>query len=63
MSFGRNNLRKPARRAAFRKVKRRLLVLCEGEKTERQYIQGFARKHKESLVDVEVAKEHGVPMT
>lgn len=62
MSFGRNNARKPARRAAFRKVNKRILVLCEGEKTERQYILGFARKHKDSLVEVKVAREHGVPM-
>ncbi len=63
MSFGRKQPRKPARRPPFLRPKKRLLVLCEGENTERQYIEGFAKKHRESLVHVKIADETGVPKT
>ncbi len=63
MSFGRNEPRKTARRAPFQRVNQRLLILCEGENTERQYIEGFAKKHRKSLVYVKIADVTGVPMT
>jgi len=38
-------------------------VLCEGERTEPEYIRGFQRACKNTRVDVEIAKERGVPHT
>ena len=58
MGSGRDRNRKPARRQAFRDPRPRLLIVCEGEKTETQYFEQFARFHRNSLVKVEVAPEH-----
>jgi hypothetical protein len=62
--------RKSARRAPEkrREQKKRLLVLCEGIKTEPQYIRGYERHAKRTsvaVVDVEFYKESesAVPLT
>jgi hypothetical protein len=53
--------RAPARRKAFREVRRRLLVVCEGERTEPEYIRGFERHVRNATVAVEIRRESGDP--
>nr|WP_254330779.1 RloB family protein [Corallococcus exiguus] len=43
--------------------KPRILVFCEGKNTEPQYIVAFRQWCRNSRVDVEIAKERGVPLT
>ncbi|WP_279637380.1 RloB family protein [Corallococcus interemptor] len=38
-------------------------MLCEGQNTEPQYIMGFRRWCRNPRVDVEIARERGVPLT
>jgi hypothetical protein len=38
-------------------------VFCEGKRTEPEYLEGFRRAWRNPRVDVEVAKERGVPLT
>nr|WP_233261445.1 RloB family protein [Vitiosangium sp. GDMCC 1.1324] len=38
-------------------------MFCEGENTEPQYIDAFRKWCRNSRVDVEIAKERGVPLT
>lgn len=57
----RNRERRPPRRRASRQARRRLLVVCEGERTEPEYIRGFKRQVRNNLVTVEVSKERGDP--
>lgn len=59
----RNQQRKPARRPPFRTPKPTILVVCEGEVTEKEYIEGFRNSVRNPRVDVEVSREHGVPKT
>lgn len=63
MNNRRKRSRRPARRPPFRDPKPLILVLCEGENTEPEYLNGFKRWVKNPRVDVEIADEHGVPMT
>ncbi len=58
----RNRQRRPGRGEPFREPKPLILIVCEGEKTEKQYFEGFARVFR-TPVDVKIAREHGVPMT
>ncbi|WP_397571443.1 RloB family protein [Schlesneria sp. T3-172] len=60
---GPNRNRKPGRREPFRDPRPTVLVFCEGEKTEKQYLEKFARYHKNALMKLEVAKETGVPFS
>lgn len=55
--------RKGARRKIKRDPRRSLLVVSEGEVTEPEYIQGFVRWKRSAIVRVEIAKEHGVPLS
>lgn len=58
-----NRTRKPARPDPFRDAKRRILVVCEGS-TEKEYVEGFVKSLKSSLVvAVEAHGNAGVPMT
>ena len=59
----RNRDRRPGRRPPFRDPKPIILVVCEGEKTEPQYLLGFVRACRNPRVRIEVAPEHGVPRT
>jgi len=51
------------RRPPSREPKSRLLVVCEGKKTEVRYFEDLRRAVRSSLVDVEIHDEHGVPKT
>lgn len=59
----RKRAKRLARRPPFRQPKRRILVLCEGAVTEPEYLRGFERLHRDALLVVEIAPEHGVPLT
>jgi hypothetical protein len=52
-----------ARRGPTRQPRRRILIVCEGSSTERGYFQSFQHAVRNPRVHVEVAREHGVPMT
>ena len=58
----RNAKRKPAR-GKPRNPKRRFLLVCEGEKTERQYFLGFVKKFRSAVVEVVVHPHQGAPVT
>lgn len=60
---GRNRERRSGRRAPFREPRPRILVVCEGANTEKQYFEQFARFHRNSLVEVIVEGGKGVPLT
>lgn len=62
-SSRRHRQRRPARRTAWREPRHRILAVCEGEVTEPEYLKGFGAWCKNALVDVEIAKERGVPLT
>jgi hypothetical protein len=56
--------RRPGRRKPFRDPLPRILVLCEGKATERDYLNGFRSWGKNPRVRVEIASESGVdPLT
>ncbi len=52
-----------ARRTHTRAPRERFLVLTEGARTEKDYIEAFARGTRGALVEVVVPDEHGVPLT
>ncbi len=58
----RDRPRRPGRRTPFREPKPVILIVCEGKRTEREYFEGFALAYRR-LVDVRIAREHGVPRT
>jgi RloB-like protein len=60
---GRNRYRRPGRRPAFRDPRPIMLIVCEGRNTEPQYFDQFAKFHRNSMVRVEIAPDHGVPLT
>lgn len=62
-SSRRNRRRKQARPEAFRDPKALILVVCEGEITEPQYLDGFLRACRNPRVRIRIAGEHGVPKT
>lgn len=51
------------RRAPFRNQKKRILIVCEGERTERQYFEDLKRDTKVLPVTIVVAPETGDPLT
>lgn len=51
------------RRRATHEPRKRFVVFCEGEKTEPGYFQSFKRSYGQTLIDVEVIKGVGAPMT
>jgi RloB-like protein len=52
----------PVRRPYTRRQRRkRYLLLCEGEETEPTYFAGLRRCLRSSLIEIEVAGEHGDP--
>lgn len=61
MSRHRDRDRRPARGHATRKPRRRLLVACEGKRTEPDYIEGYRRLVRNPLVEVVIAGEQGDP--
>jgi hypothetical protein len=59
----RHRQRRPARIEPSRRPRKRILVLCEGQNTEPQYLLGFKRWCRNPLVEVVVDAEHRVPLT
>ena len=59
----RDRLRKSARQKPFKDPKPLILIVCEGENTEPQYLKGFAGACKNPRVRVRVHDETGVPKT
>lgn len=56
----RNRQRRPGRRAPFREPKPVILIVCEGEKTEPQYLRGFERQCRNARLVIQIAPEHGI---
>ena len=50
----RGRMKQEARRKPFRSPKRRLLVVCEGENTEPQYIRGLERFLRDATLSIEI---------
>jgi hypothetical protein len=63
MANARNRHRRQGRRSAFLNPKRTILVVSEGEVTEPEYIRGLQRACRNPRVTIEVAEQHGVPMS
>jgi len=59
----RNRERRPARHTPSKPVKRRILIVCEGEVTEPEYFRGFERWARNNTVEIEIPAQHGVPLT
>lgn len=59
---GRARTRPLRRRVATRKVKKTVLIFCEGEKTEPEYLRALNRKSSVrdiSCVDIQIVSRHG----
>lgn len=50
-------------RAPFREPKRRILIVCEGARTEPDYINGLDRYFRNAAIEVECVPAIGVPLT
>ena len=50
----RNRERRPARRRASREPRKRLLVVCEGQRTEPDYIKGYKQHIRNPSVEIEL---------
>jgi RloB-like protein len=50
------------RRASQSPPRRRILIVCEGEKTERGYFEAFQRDARNPRVSVEIANQTGEPL-
>lgn len=59
----RNRERRPARRAAPKQPRHRILVVCEGQVTEPSYFFAFRDWCRNPRVEVSIPKEHGTPRT
>lgn len=59
----RDRPRAQARKAPFLEPRRRLLVVCEGEVTEPEYLEGFRRWCRNPRVEVRVEGPAGVPLS
>jgi hypothetical protein len=59
----RDRERRQARRPPFRDPRPVILVVCEGKKTEPQYLTGFWKAARNPRVRISVRPEGGVPMT
>ena len=59
----RNRKRRPARRDPYKDSKPVILIVTEGEATEPEYLDGFARATKNSRVRIKVVGGVGVPKT
>lgn len=61
MSPRRDRDRRPARPPPTRAPGRSILVVCEGERTEPEYLRGLIAHVKNPLVRITIAKERGEP--
>ncbi|TCT22859.1 RloB family protein [Thiobaca trueperi] len=59
----RKRVRQPARGAARRSPRRRLLLVCEGQVSEPEYFKQLKAWVRNNLVEIKIASEHGVPLT
>ena len=59
----RNRDRRPARRTPYKDAKPVILIVTEGEVTEPEYLNGFARATRNSRVRIRVRGGVGVPKT
>jgi hypothetical protein len=59
----RDRQRQPARRAPYKDSKPVILIVTEGDVTEPEYLDGFARASEDSRVRIEVVGGAGVPRT
>ena len=59
----RDRERRTRRRAPFREPRPIILIVCEGENTEPQYLEGLRRACRNPRVDILVHHKHGVPRT
>lgn len=59
----RNRARRSRRRAPFREPLPVVLIVCEGERTEPQYFEGFREACRNPRVHIKISSEHGVPKT
>lgn len=59
----RDRERRPARSAHARPARPLILVVCEGEVTEPEYLRGFQRWCRNPRVDIEIPRDRGVPLT
>src|SRR4051794_17390006 len=50
------------RRPPFRQPKQRILIVCEGEVTERRYFHALKLEARNPRVDVQIARQTGVPL-
>jgi len=57
----RDRERKPGRRAPFREPKPVILVLCEGEKTEPQYLYQLEASYRKARIKLEIVVKHDKP--
>lgn len=57
----RDRERRQPRRKPHREPKRRLLVVCEGQRTEPQYVKGYERMVRNATVEVQISSERGEP--
>lgn len=51
------------RRPPTKDPKKRILIVCEGRVTEREYFRDLKRAVRNPLVEVQIARETGVPLT
>lgn len=51
--------RRPGRQQASREPRTRFLIVCEGSKTEPEYIEGFRRAHRVPTGLVDVIRHNG----
>ena len=58
----RDRTRKAARREPFRAPKPKILIVCEGQNSEPQYLDGFWKACKNSRVDVIIPKGGRAPL-
>ncbi len=54
---------KPGRRLPFREPLSRILIVCEGSVTEPEYFKGFEEICQNPRIKIQVADDHGVPLT
>jgi len=59
----RNRVARPPRREPVTAARRRLLVVCEGEVTEKQYLEEFKRWKNSPDVDIRIFGPAGDPVT
>jgi len=62
MSNRRDRERRPGRRKSFRDPMPVVLIVCEGEKTEPQYLEGFKRACRNPRVNIKTVSRRATPL-